>query len=36
MIAQNQINVQKELENKTDNRTVSNKHRKGRILAQTK
>ena len=33
MIVQNELNVQGELANKTDNRTVSYKHRKGRILA---
>ena len=32
MIAQNQITVQGELSNKTDNHTVSYKHRTGRIL----
>ena len=31
-----EINVQKRLENKTDICTVSDKHRKGRILAQNK
>ena len=36
MIAQNEINVQGGLANKTDNRTVSNKHRKWRVLAQGK
>ena len=36
MIEQNEINVQKGLEKKTDNRKVSDKHRKGRILAQSK
>ena len=34
MIAQNEINVQGELANKTDNHAVSYKHRTGRILAQ--
>ena len=36
MIAQNEINVQGELANKTDNRTVSFKHRRGRILVHIK
>ena len=36
MIAQNEINVQGGLANKTDNRTVSYKHRTGRILVQIK
>ena len=36
MIAQNKINVQGELTNKTDNRTVSCKHRTGRILVEIK
>ena len=36
MIAQNGIKVQGELPNKTDNRTVSYKHRAGRILVQIK
>ena len=36
MIAQNEINAQEELANKTDNRTVSYKHRTGRILVQIK
>ena len=36
MIAQNEINVQGELANKTDHRTVSYKHRTGRILVQIK
>ena len=31
MIAQNEINRQKGLENETDNHTVSDKHHKGRI-----
>ena len=30
MIAQNGVNEQRELANKTDNRTVSSKHRTGR------
>ena len=30
MIAQNEVNMQGELANKTDNRTVSYKHRTGR------
>ena len=34
MIAQNEVNVQRELTNKTDNRTVSCKHRTGRTLVQ--
>ena len=36
MIAQNEINAHGELANKTDNRTVSYKHRTGRILVQIK
>ena len=36
MIAKNEINVQDELTNKTDNRTVSYKHRVGSILVQIK
>ena len=36
MIAQNEINVQRELVNKTNNRTVSYKHRTGRISVQIK
>ena len=36
MFAQNEINVQWELANKTDNRKVSYKHRTGRILVQVK
>ena len=36
MIAQNKINVQGELANKTYNRTVSYKDRTGRILLQIK
>ena len=36
MIAQNEINVQAELVDKADNRTISYKHRKGRTLAQIK
>ena len=36
MIAQNEVNVQGELANKTDNRTVSYKHRTGTILVQIK
>ena len=35
-IAQNEINVQGKLADKTDNRTVSYKHRTGRILVQIK
>ena len=34
MITQNEINVQGELVDKTDNRTVSYKHSTGRILVQ--
>ena len=36
MIAQNEVTVQAELVNKTDNRTVSYKHRRGRNLVQIK
>ena len=36
MIVQNEINVEGELAKKTDNRTVSHKHRTGRILVQIK
>ena len=36
MIVQNEINVQGEIANKTDNRTVSYKQRTGRILVQFK
>ena len=36
MIAQNEINVQRKLANKTDNRTVSYKDLTGRILVQIK
>ena len=36
MIVQNGINLQGELVNKTDNRTISYKHRAGRILVQIK
>ena len=36
MIAQNEINEQKELINKTDYRTVPYKQRAGRILVQIK
>ena len=36
MIAQNEVNVQAELANKTDNRTVSYKHRRRRALVQIK
>ena len=36
MIAQNEINVQGGLTDKTDNRTASYKHRTGRILALIK
>ena len=36
MIAQNELNVQGELANKTDNRTVLHKHRAGRTLVQIK
>ena len=36
MIAQNEINVLGESTNKINNRTVSYKHRTGRILVQIK
>ena len=36
MIAQNEVNVQGELANKTDNPTVSYKYRTGRTLVQIK
>ena len=36
MIAQNEINVHGKLANKTDNRTVSYKHRRGTISVQIK
>ena len=36
MIALNEIKVQGELANKTDNRTVLYKHQTGRILEQIK
>ena len=36
MIPQNEVNVQAELANKTDNRTVSYKHHTGRTLVQIK
>ena len=36
MNAQNEVNVQGELANKTDNRTVSYKHRTGRTLVRIK
>ena len=36
MIAQNEPNMQRELANKTNNRTVWNKYRKGKVLAQNK
>ena len=36
MIAQNEINMQGELTNKTDNRAVSYKHRTARIFIQIK
>ena len=36
MIVQNDINMQGGLPNKTDNRTVSHKHRSGRVLVQIK
>ena len=36
MIAQNEINVQGELVNKTDNCAASYRHRTGRILEQSK
>ena len=35
-MAQNEINMQKKLANKTDSSTVSYKHRTGRILVQIK
>ena len=34
MIAHNEVNVQGEFANKTDNHAVSYKHRTGRILVQ--
>ena len=36
MIAQNEANMQGELANKSDNRTVSYNHRTGRNLVQMK
>ena len=36
MIAQNDTNMQGELANKTDNQTVTYKHRTGKILEQIK
>ena len=36
MIVQNEITSREGLANKTDNRTVSYKHRTGRILVQIK
>ena len=36
MIAQNEVKVQEQLENKTSNRTASFKHRAGRTLVQIK
>ena len=36
MIAQNEVHVQRELGNKTDNLTVSYKYRTGNILVQMK
>ena len=36
MIAQNEVNAQGELANKTDNRTVSYTHRTWRTLVQIK
>ena len=36
MIVQNELTVQEELVNKTDNRTVSYKHRTGKTLVQIK
>ena len=36
MIAQNEVNLQAELANKTDNGTVSYKHRTWRTLVQIK
>ena len=36
MIAQNEVNVKRELANKSDDRTVSYKHHTGRTLVQIK
>ena len=36
MTAQNEESVQRELANKTNNRTVSYKHRTGMVLVQVK
>ena len=36
MVEQNETNVKGELANETDKRTVSDKHRRGRILVQNK
>ena len=36
MIVLNEVNVQGEPENKTDNRTFSHRHRIGKTLVQTK
>ena len=36
MTAQNEVNVQGESANKTDNRIVSYKHRTGRLLVRIK
>ena len=36
MIVHNEINLQGELVNKTDNRTISYKRRAGRLLVQIK
>ena len=36
MIAQNELNMQEELLNNTNNRTVSYKHRTGKTLVQIK
>ena len=36
MIVQNEVHVQGEFANETDNRTVSYKHRTGRTLLQIK
>ena len=36
MIAQNEINVERKLANKTESRTVSYKHHNGRILVLIK
>ena len=36
MIAQNELNAQRKLSNKTDNRTATFRYRTGRILVQIK